>query len=73
MYGSNSEKIEDIRWDRFCRETRAELLLPTRAAFVNHVKRAHYCANVWKTAYNASPTLWDPTEYGWVLENEKYT
>jgi hypothetical protein len=28
--------------------------------------------HVWKTADKASPTLWDPTEYGWVLENEKF-
>jgi hypothetical protein len=72
MFNSKSEKIEDIRWDRFCRVARAELLSTTRAAFINHVKRAHYCANVWKIADNASPTLWDPTEYGWVLEKEKY-
>jgi hypothetical protein len=64
MYGSKSEKIKDIRWDCFCRGATAELLPPTRDAFVNHVKRAHYCANVWKTADNASPPLWDPTKYG---------
>jgi hypothetical protein len=71
MYGSNSEK--NRRHSMGSLLSWAELLLPTRAAFVNHVKRAHYCANVWKTADNASPTLWDPTEYGWVLANEKYT
>jgi hypothetical protein len=38
MCGSKSEKIEDIRWDRFCREARAELLPPTRVTFVNHSK-----------------------------------
>jgi hypothetical protein len=45
-YGSKLEKIEDIRWDRFCRGTaRAELLPPICAAFVYYFKRAHYCAN----------------------------
>jgi hypothetical protein len=64
MFNSKSEKIEDIRWDRFCSGGRAEFLPPLRATFINHVKRAHYCAHVWKTADNASHTLWDPTEYG---------
>jgi hypothetical protein len=38
IYGSKSEKIEDIRWDRFCRGARAELLLPTRAACMENCR-----------------------------------
>jgi hypothetical protein len=42
---------------RFCRRARAELLPAIRATLVKHIKRAHYCANVWKTADNPSTTL----------------
>jgi len=43
-------------------------LPPTREAFVEHVRRAHYQTAVWKAALSTDPPKLDPLEHGWSMD-----
>lgn len=44
-------------------------LPPTRDAFTENVKRAHYQCCIWRQALHDPPNL-DPTQYGWMKEEQ---
>jgi hypothetical protein len=72
LFGSKVEGIEATRWERYRHGATAETLPPTRGAFINHVKRAHYCTHLWKNSIIATPELLDPVHYGWILVEKVY-
>jgi hypothetical protein len=72
LYNSKATSIENTRWDLYRRGGTAEQLPPTRGAFLPHVKRAHYCAKIFKTADDPQPAIWNPEDFGWVETGGKY-
>ena len=48
-----------------CKSFKLETLPPTTAAFMLHIRRAHYQAAVWRCAAYPDPPGIDPSQYGW--------
>jgi hypothetical protein len=72
LIGSKVEGIEAKRWKRYHHGATAETLPPTRCAFMNHVKKAHYCTYLWKNSMVATPELLDPVYNSWISVEEIY-
>ena len=71
---SETKDIATLRWELFCKaQGEAKSLPPTRAALIEHTKRAQFQTRIWQTAHVASPTIGDPSDYGWVKAAEGYT
>ena len=73
MYDRVSSKtdINDARKQLFSQKGRPfDAIPPTRAALIEHCKRAAYQAGyVWGQALIPNPRLPNPQEWGWNLEN----
>ena len=64
--------IPQCRWYLFSQKhAEGEKLPPTRATLREHIHRAHFIRMIWVTADEPCPRLPAPTDYGWVLENER--
>lgn len=64
-------EINDVRHKLFIRGNKdPDKLPPTKDALQQHIKRAHYQARVWKSAYEAKPDLPSPIGNGWWLGGE---
>ena len=64
--------IPQCRWYLFSQKhAEGEKLPPTRATLREHIHRAHFISMIWVTADEPCPRLPAPTDYGWVLENER--
>ena len=74
LYDRTSSKMEvnDARKQLFAQKGRAlDAIPPTRAALVEHTKRAAYQAgHCWGQALTPSPVLPSPEEWGWTMDGE---
>ena len=69
MYDRSSTVVgvDDARLDMFARKQRAyDAILPTRAALLQHVKRATYQTGcIWSQSMVREPHIQSPAEFGW--------
>ena len=69
---SNAVCVNDARLELFARKQRSyQSIPPTRAALVQHLKRATYQAScIWSQALVCQPETQSPGDWGWILEND---
>ena len=71
MYDRTSDTMEvnEARKQLFTQKSRTlENIPPTKAALMQHIKRAAYQANIWNNALVPDPELPSPSDWGWVKE-----
>ena len=70
---SETKDVATLRWEMFCKaQAEAQNLPPTRAALLEHTKRAQFQARIWKTADVPNPSIGTPNDYGWVTSADGY-
>ena len=69
---SSTEAVDDARLELFARKQRSyEAIPPTRAALVQHIRRAAYqAACIWSRALVCQPEEESPAEWGWKQEGD---
>lgn len=76
MYDKSSEAagVDDARLDLFARKQRSyEAIPPTKAALLQHVKRAAYqAACIWSQATTCQPEPVSPSEWGWTKKDDEW-
>ena len=75
LYGISKitcKDVSELRYQVWCKKMgKAKQLVlknlpPTENAFIENVKRAHYCAALWKSACESYPVEVTLTDYGWI-------
>ena len=70
---STCDKVNDARRKLFPRKNSVEQIPPTRAALMEHVKRAVYQGgHIWGKTLLPDPVLPSPTDWGWVKREGLY-
>lgn len=70
--GSDIVNIPQCRWYLFSQKhAEGEKLPPTLVTLFQHVSRAHFITMIWVKADEPCQELPPPTNYGWVLENDR--
>ena len=72
---SSAEAVNDARLEMFARKQRPyDAIPPTRAALVQHIKRAVYqAASIWSQALVCQPTVESPADWGWKKDGDIWT
>ena len=66
-------RLTELRWWMFRRkQAESQKLQPSRAAFLEGVKRAHYQCIIWKSAPDPNPDIPMPDKYAWKRVCDKY-
>ena len=66
-------QVKEVRWWLFTkRQAQTESLPPTKDALYQGIIRAHYQCVVWNNDITARPEIPSSTEYGWVIENQRF-
>ena len=66
-------QLTELRWWMFRRkQAESQKLPPSRAAFLEGIKRAQYQCIIWKSAPDPNPDKPMPDNYGWRRDCDKY-
>jgi hypothetical protein len=66
LYDSKASSVKDLRWQLYSRkQAEGENLPPTMGALMEHIKRAHYLAMVYRRNLVSIQDLPSPDHYGW--------
>ena len=66
-------RLTELRWWMFRRkQAESNKLPPSRAAFLESVKRSQYQCIIWKSAPDPNPDIPMPDDYGWKRDCDKY-
>lgn len=66
------DNLDNLRAAMFQNIRELDKLPPTRQAFRQHALRANYQAFCWQNANVAKPTLPEPIDCGWKIENNRF-
>lgn len=73
LYKTSETSLDMARVALFGKVGSPEKLPPTSDAFRQHLLRCHYQTAVWRQAHVPKPTLPNPTETGWMLQDDQLT
>ena len=70
---SSSDDVDEARLDLFTRKQRPyESIPPTKAALIQHAKRAAYQAGIWRKCTDTNIDPPDPADWGWARPGDRW-